>query len=92
MNYIGLWLDPAEDEANIAWVRAASDAIAPYGTGARYVNFLADEGEAGVASAYEAETFTRLANLKATLRPDELLPPQPEHQARIATAQATRHA
>jgi hypothetical protein len=29
MNYIGLWLDPAEDDANIAWVREASDAIAP---------------------------------------------------------------
>jgi hypothetical protein len=49
MNYIGLWLDPAQDEAHIAWVRAASDAIAPYGTGARYVNFLADEGDAGGA-------------------------------------------
>ena len=60
INYIGLWLDPAEDEANTAWVKAASEAMAPYGTGARYVNFLADEGEAGVRSAYEAETFTRL--------------------------------
>jgi FAD/FMN-containing dehydrogenase len=69
MNYIGLWLDPAQDEANIAWVRAASDAIAPYGTGARYVNFLADEGDAGVRSAYEAETFTRLQNLKARYDP-----------------------
>lgn len=68
-NYIGLWLDPAEDEVNIAWVRAASDAVAPYGTGARYVNFLADEGEAGVRSAYEPETFKRLQNLKARYDP-----------------------
>jgi Berberine and berberine like len=65
MNYVGLWLDPGEDAVNIAWVRASSDAMAPYGTGARYVNFLADEGEAGVRSAYEAQTFTRLQNLKA---------------------------
>ena len=69
MNYIGLWLDPAEDEANTAWVRAASEAMEPYGTGARYVNFLADEGEAGVRSAYEAETFSRLQSLKARYDP-----------------------
>jgi FAD/FMN-containing dehydrogenase len=69
MNYIGLWLDPAEDEANTSWVRAASEAMEPYGTGARYVNFLADEGEAGVRSAYEAETFSRLQSLKARYDP-----------------------
>jgi FAD/FMN-containing dehydrogenase len=69
MNYIGLWLDPAEDQANTDWVRAASDAMEPYGTGARYVNFLADEGDAGVRSAYETDTFTRLQNLKARYDP-----------------------
>jgi FAD/FMN-containing dehydrogenase len=69
MNYIGLWLDSAEDHANTDWVRAASDAMEPYGTGARYVNFLADEGDAGVRSAYETETFTRLENLKARYDP-----------------------
>jgi FAD/FMN-containing dehydrogenase len=69
MNYIGLWLDPAEDQTNTAWVRAASDAMEPHGTGARYVNFLADEGEAGVRSAYHRNTYTRLQNLKAQLDP-----------------------
>jgi FAD/FMN-containing dehydrogenase len=69
MNYIGLWQDPAQDDGNTAWVRRASEAMEPYGTGARYVNFLADEGEAGVRSAYEAETFTRLQSLKARYDP-----------------------
>ncbi len=69
MNYIGLWLDAAEDEKNTAWVKQASDAMAPFSTGARYVNFLADEGDAGVASAYEAETFARLQGLKAKYDP-----------------------
>jgi FAD/FMN-containing dehydrogenase len=69
MNYIGLWLDPADDDGNTAWVRSASEAVRPYGTGARYVNFLADEGEAGVRSAYEAETFTRLQALKVRYDP-----------------------
>jgi FAD/FMN-containing dehydrogenase len=69
MNYIGLWEDPAQDEQHIGWAKAASDAVAPYGTGSRYVNFLADEGEAGVASAYESETFARLRGLKAQYDP-----------------------
>jgi hypothetical protein len=46
--------------------------VAPYGTGGRYVNFLADEGEAGVRSAYEAQTFTRLQDLKARYDPANL--------------------
>jgi FAD/FMN-containing dehydrogenase len=69
MNYIGLWLDPSQDEAGTAWARGASDAMQPYSTGARYVNFLADEGEAGVRSAYEEETYTRLRGLKAQYDP-----------------------
>ena len=69
MNFIGTWLDPAEDEANRGWVRAASESMEPYGTGARYVNFLADEDEAMVRSAYEADAFTRLQNLKARYDP-----------------------
>jgi FAD/FMN-containing dehydrogenase len=69
MNYIGLWEDASQDERNIAWVKEASDAMAPYGTGRRYVNFLADEGEAGVASAYESEALTRLQGLKAKYDP-----------------------
>jgi FAD/FMN-containing dehydrogenase len=36
------------------------------------VNLLADEGEAGVRSAYDAQTFTRLANLKARYDPTNL--------------------
>jgi FAD/FMN-containing dehydrogenase len=69
MNYIGLWLDPAQDECNTAWVRAASDAIEPHGTGSRYVNFLADEGDEGVRSAYDDGTYRRLQNLKAQFDP-----------------------
>jgi FAD/FMN-containing dehydrogenase len=69
MNYIGLWLDPDQDAAGTAWVRGISEAMAPHGTGARYVNFLADEGEEGVRSAYEADTFLRLARLKAQYDP-----------------------
>ncbi len=69
MNFVGQWLDPAEDEAGSAWVRAASEAMAPYSTGQRYVNFLADEGETGVRSAYRQDTLARLRSLKARYDP-----------------------
>jgi FAD/FMN-containing dehydrogenase len=72
MNFAGQWLDPAQDEAGSAWVRTASEAMEPYSTGGRYVNFLADEGEAGVRSAYESETFTRLQRLKTRYDPTNL--------------------
>jgi FAD/FMN-containing dehydrogenase len=68
-NYLGISLDPADDQTLIAWVRRASEAIEPYGTGARYVNFLADEGESGVRSAYEDETLERLRQLKRRYDP-----------------------
>jgi FAD/FMN-containing dehydrogenase len=71
-NLIGTWLEPTDDGPGTAWVRAASDAIEPHGTGARYVNFLADEGQAGVRSAYDVDTFTRLQNLKARYDPTNL--------------------
>ncbi len=70
MNYFGLWHDAAEDERNIAWVRAASDAVAAHGYGARFVNFLADEGESGARSAYDAATWARLQALKRIYDPD----------------------
>jgi hypothetical protein len=69
MNHLGVWLQPTEDERNVAWVRAASDAVAPHCTGARYVNFLADEGDAGVSSAYNDETRSRLTELKGRYDP-----------------------
>jgi FAD/FMN-containing dehydrogenase len=68
-NYLGISLDPADDQTLIAWARRASEAIEPYGTGARYVNFLADEGESGVRSAYEDETLERLRQLKRRYDP-----------------------
>jgi FAD/FMN-containing dehydrogenase len=51
-----LWDDPADDEANCAWVRQVDDALAPFRTG-RYV------GEADLTSGPErlAECFTPAA-------------------------------
>jgi FAD/FMN-containing dehydrogenase len=59
-----IWADPADSDANIAWVREywqALDAVAPNGG---YVNFMSfDEGEAAVRATY-GPNYERLAAIK----------------------------
>lgn len=65
---IDLWEDPADDAANEAWTERYWAAIAGYGQGV-YSNFLEDEGEARIREAYLAESYERLAALKARWDP-----------------------
>ena len=70
----GLWADPADNDANVAWVRSAWEAISEFGTGSVYLNFtgLADEAaSAGVDSAF-GRNLKRLAEAKASYDPDNL--------------------
>jgi FAD/FMN-containing dehydrogenase len=54
-----------------AWLAEFSAAISQGDTG-RYVNFLSDDGEAGVRAAYPRETYGRLASIKAVYDPENL--------------------
>ncbi len=63
------WEDPAEDEANIAWVRDFRAANAPFTSGGVYLNFIGDEGEARIVAAYGAEKLGRLGAIKAEYDP-----------------------
>jgi FAD/FMN-containing dehydrogenase len=67
LNAVTGWQDPAADAAHVAWARAVVDAAARSSTGRAYVNFIGDAGE--VRSAYEPETFERLAALKQEYDP-----------------------
>jgi hypothetical protein len=82
----GMWGDPAQDRANVAWVRSTWDEVRAFGNGAVYLNFtgLADEApSAGVDTAF-GRNLRRLAELKATYDPDNLfrlnnnIPPAPK--------------
>ena len=44
----------------------------PHSTGKVYVNFVADEGEARIADAYNARSFARLRAIKAKYDPGNL--------------------
>jgi hypothetical protein len=68
----GMWDDPADNDANVAWVRSAFEQIGKFGTGGVYLNFtgLADEElTAGVDSAL-GRNLKRLAEVKAKYDPD----------------------
>ena len=69
MSVFGTWLDPAEDEQNIAWVRQFGDELKPFATGGAYVNYMAgDEGADNIRGAYEAN-FERLVDVKRKYDP-----------------------
>jgi hypothetical protein len=67
------WDAAEDDEANIAWVRACLDDLAPYRSRHPYVNFAGflEEGEALTRDVYEG-THERLASLKQRYDPDNL--------------------
>ena len=73
LNVVGMWMDATETDQHIAWVRELSRAVQPFSTGAPYVNFLGDEGEARIRAAYGEEKFARLVKVKNTYDPDNLL-------------------
>jgi FAD/FMN-containing dehydrogenase len=69
---VGIWDDPAENEANISWVRDYYDAIHPYsGTEGGYINFMSDDDDGRVPENYGAN-YERLAAVKAVYDPDNL--------------------
>ena len=67
-----LWNDPADNDANIAWVRQTWQSIQPHIPGGVYVNELGDdEGDDRVLQAY-GENYKRLTQIKAKYDPRNL--------------------
>jgi FAD binding domain/Berberine and berberine like len=65
------WTHAAEDADHRAWVSSLWTALRSDASGV-YVNFLEEEGERRVRSAYGPATYRRLAELKARYDPDNL--------------------
>jgi FAD/FMN-containing dehydrogenase len=68
----GMWEDPADDAANIEWARGFRDDLAAYSTGAVYLNFVGDEGEARLRAGYGPGSYERLAWIKAVWDPNNV--------------------
>jgi FAD/FMN-containing dehydrogenase len=73
VHYLSTWNEPAESPANVAHTRAMSAAMTPWATGRAHVDYLGDESHGRVASAYGPEQYARLAALKKTWDPHNVL-------------------
>jgi FAD/FMN-containing dehydrogenase len=68
---LGVWDNPAETPAHMAWARGLAAAMEPHATGV-YVNNLGVEGADRVRAAYAPETWARLVALKRRYDPDNV--------------------
>ena len=80
-----MWPDPADNEANIRWVRDYYEATAPHSERGGYVNFMADDDQDRIRANYRGN-YERLVEIKRKYDPEQPVPPEPEHQALIRTA------
>jgi FAD/FMN-containing dehydrogenase len=68
---LGVWPDPKDDDANIAWVRGSYGALMPYIADSVYVNYLADDDTSRVQAAY-GPCWERLQQVKRSYDPDNV--------------------
>ncbi|MDQ4108770.1 MAG: FAD-binding oxidoreductase, partial [Actinomycetota bacterium] len=71
MNIAGMWSDPADNEANISWVRGYYDATASHSEEGGYVNFMSDDDQGRIRANYK-RNYDRLVEVKRTYDPDNL--------------------
>ena len=71
MNVHGRWDDPDKDDTCIAWCRELWKAMEPFATGEAYVNFMTDDEEGRVESAY-GSSYDRLVAVKNRYDPQNL--------------------
>jgi FAD/FMN-containing dehydrogenase len=67
----GMWPDPAQNEANTAWVRDFYEATAPHSEEGGYVNFMAGDDQERVKANYR-QNYDRLVDVKRKYDPDNL--------------------
>jgi FAD/FMN-containing dehydrogenase len=67
----GMWPDPADNEANIKWVRDYYDATAPLSEEGGYINFMAEDDQERIKANYKGN-YDRLVEVKRTYDPDNL--------------------
>jgi FAD/FMN-containing dehydrogenase len=71
VNLAAIYESPDDKSIHEAWVADFADALRQNDHGA-YVNFVGDEGDAGVHAAYPDATWQRLAQIKRRYDPDNL--------------------
>jgi len=67
----GMWPDPAQNDANIKWVRDYYAATAPLSEEGGYVNFMAGDDQDRIRANYRG-SYARLVDVKRAWDPDNL--------------------
>ena len=65
----GMWPDPADNKANIKWVRDYYDATSPFSEQGGYINFAAEDDQ-GRAPANFGKNYNRLVEVKRKYDPE----------------------
>jgi FAD/FMN-containing dehydrogenase len=68
---VGIWPDPADNEANTEWVRGYYDATAPLSEEGGYINFMSGDDQDRIKANYKGN-YERLVDVKRTYDPDNL--------------------
>lgn len=71
LGILAQWTDPAESRRQIEWTRGLWNAMQRFASGDVHFNFLNDDGEAGIRSAFGAN-YQRLVALKRKYDPNNL--------------------
>ena len=72
-NILTHWSDPRHDELHKGWVRGFAAALARFGDGRGYVNFLSEAAQdGGLQSLYGDARYERLVSLKQRYDPDNV--------------------
>jgi FAD/FMN-containing dehydrogenase len=67
----GMWPDPADNEANIRWVRDYYAAVAPSSEEGGYINFMAGDDQDRIRANYRGN-YDRLVQVKRAYDPDNV--------------------
>jgi hypothetical protein len=79
LNINSIWTDPDESAEHVACARDFWTAMQPFSAGGVYVNFLSNEGEDRVKGCLRPQGIRTPGGFEEQVRPNELLPSQPEH-------------
>ena len=69
---LSMWADTVEPEKHMSWAREFAEAMQPWTTERTYLNFISDEAEERVRTAYDLEKYRWLVALKDEYDPDNL--------------------